>query len=288
VLILFITPKNSGLKICSDILSDFIVTPKRIILRGEDIPQFIEISDKRIIGITGEDLFKEYNLKYPKTNLGIIERINWNKLSFTSPRLCLLGPKEKIIENLGKELKICINEKYKRIAETFLVKLKSIKKIKFEKIYFKGSTEEIYKQGMVDLVIDIVFSGESAKRYGLKVYEEIFNSQIVIIGKKDYFRCLEEKINFSIKDLYNLIESKKNEIFESNSYTKKLFKEEQLLKEKILEEAEELIESNSREESIWEISDLIYFIIVFMVNNEISFDDVNKELFRRNKRVKSS
>jgi len=42
----------------------------------------------------------------------------------------------------------------------------------------------MFSRGLVDLVVDIVYSGKSAEEAGLEVYDKIFSSDIVIIGCK--------------------------------------------------------------------------------------------------------
>ena len=142
---------------------------------------------KKAIGITGEDLLKEFLLENRDTEVKIIKRILWvdNNLIFKKPTLCLLGPKGKRLNELAKKLKICVNSKYKRLAKKRCLNFLKDKGYSFEKIYVSGSTEEFFSNGVVDLVIDIVCSGKSAKKAGLKIYDKIFESDIVIIGGKN-------------------------------------------------------------------------------------------------------
>jgi len=66
------------------------------------------------------------------------------------------------------------------------------------------------------------------------------------------------------------------------SYTATLTPER--VREKIEEEAEELIEANGRDEVIWETADLLYFINVLMHREGVSWQDVLDELDRRHKK----
>lgn len=65
------------------------------------------------------------------------------------------------------------------------------------------------------------------------------------------------------------------------SYTKKLFEDPELLREKLLEEAEELAEAEDGEETTWEAADLLYFTMVAMVRGGVSLVAVEEELTRR-------
>ena len=192
-MIIFIIPKNSGLKSkAEETLKRLNLSGKIIEIRGEDIPCFVSKlikENKQVIGITGEDLFKEFTLNNYNTNLDIIERIKWQEdtYQFKKPALCLLGPENKNFQDLDKKsLKICINYKYKELAKKGILNILENKGYKFEKIYVSGATEEFFAKGIVDLVIDIVCSGKSAKEVGLKVYNKIFESDIVIIGRKKW------------------------------------------------------------------------------------------------------
>jgi len=198
---IIVTPKNSKLAYCKDIALAYckdksIDTSELLEVRGEDVPLFIEnmIKEKnKALGVTGEDLFREYQLDNPNTQLSILKKVEWTdkKSLFGKPALCLLGPKGKKLSDLPKKLKICISSKYKTISKRYLNNLET-EGYDFEKIYVSGSAEETFSKGIVDLVIDIVYTGDSAKNAGLEVYETLFLSDFVVIGKiaipiKKYF-----------------------------------------------------------------------------------------------------
>lgn len=185
-MIIFILPKNSGLSNCKDLIKDY--SGEILEVRGEDVPLFVfELSKlkKKVIGITGEDLLKEFLLENKNTGIELISRISWSDPGclFGKPTLCLLGDKNKSIEDLNKRVRVCINRKYSKIAKKYLSKLED-KGFTFEKIYLSGATEQTIKNNVADLVIDIVYSGKSAEEAGLEVYDKIFSSDIVIIGGK--------------------------------------------------------------------------------------------------------
>jgi ATP phosphoribosyltransferase len=278
-LIVFIVPKNSGLEICYGYIEKYKSKDTKIVkVRGEDVPFFVENlinQGKKVIGITGEDLFNEFKLK-SNSKIEIIEKITWNdsRFIFRKPSLCLLGPKEKKLESLPKNLKICINSKYEEIANNFITSLEE-KGYFIDKIYTSGATEEFYSSGISDLVIDIVCTGVSIEKAGLSVYEKLFSSDIVVVGK------LENEV-FSLETLYEIIKQRTNSSNEK-SYTKKLINNPGLLKRKIIEEAGEVITANNKEELIWECSDLLYFLLVFMSINNIFLEDIYKENQRRDK-----
>lgn len=189
-LIIFIIPKNSGLVRCKNIIKEYNLSGDIIEVRGEDVPLIISKlikKGKKAIGITGEDLLKEFLLENRDTDIKIIKRVSWkdDNFVFQKPTLCLLGPKGKRIDELSKRLRVCINSKYKRLAKKYCLNFLKDKGYSFEKIYASGSTEEFFSNGIVDLVIEIVCSGKSAKKAGLKIYDKIFESDIIIVGGKN-------------------------------------------------------------------------------------------------------
>ncbi len=88
---------------------------------------------------------------------------------------------------------------------------------------------------------------------------------------------------FSFDMLYDLIKGRKSEKKEG-SYTTYLFEKglDKILK-KVGEECTEVIigSKNSREEAIYEISDLAYHVLVLMVELGISLEDIKEELAKR-------
>lgn len=200
-------PKNSGLEAyCTELEC---LPNEKVIVRAEDVPVFVEQmlqNGKSVIGLTGEDLFREYKLKNVISKVNVIEKIPWLDESaiFNKPSLCLLGPIGKKLKNLARakqgfaepeklqlfldtsstKPRVAINSKYKFLSEKYLKELKS-KNFDFERVYLNGCTEEAYKMGLCDLVIDIVYSGKSAREAGLAIYERIMESDIVLLGVKE-------------------------------------------------------------------------------------------------------
>lgn len=72
------------------------------------------------------------------------------------------------------------------------------------------------------------------------------------------------------------------------SFTRKLANDAQMLRTKLLEEAEELSEASQTDdvhEIAWEAADVLYFSLVAMLKNGVSLDKVHQELARRMNRV---
>jgi phosphoribosyl-ATP pyrophosphohydrolase/phosphoribosyl-AMP cyclohydrolase len=56
------------------------------------------------------------------------------------------------------------------------------------------------------------------------------------------------------------------------------------VREKIEEEAEELIEAEGKADVVWEVADLLYFVNVLMHREGVSWKDVLGELDKRHKK----
>ena len=89
-----------------------------------------------------------------------------------------------------------------------------------------------------------------------------------------------------LNELYSLIENRKNNPVQ-DSYTTYLFTKglDKILK-KVGEEASEVIigaKNKNKDELVYEISDLVYHLLVLMVNENVKIDDIKNELLKRRK-----
>ncbi len=94
----------------------------------------------------------------------------------------------------------------------------------------------------------------------------------------------EDKNEFSLDGLYELLQGRKENLPEG-SYTTYLFEKgiDKILK-KVGEECTEVIiagKANDKKETIYEIADLCYHVMVMMVEMGISLEDVRSELASR-------
>ena len=195
MIIFIVAPKNSGLAQYRERALSLIQggKPRIIEVRGEDVPfwtnQFLQ-SGRNAVGLTGEDLYKEYILGNGNENgsscIRILKKIEWSDSCalFSKPCLCLLGPEGKSICDLGQTSTIAISSKYKKIADEYLKDLEQ-KGYSFKRIYVKGCVELSCAEGIADIVIDIVYSGKSLKKNRLCVYDQIMQSDFLILGGSD-------------------------------------------------------------------------------------------------------
>jgi phosphoribosyl-ATP pyrophosphohydrolase len=94
----------------------------------------------------------------------------------------------------------------------------------------------------------------------------------------------------AIEELYNVIEDRKKNPIE-DSYTNYLFTKglDKILK-KVGEETTEVViasKNGKKEEEVPELCDLIYHIVVLMVNQEVTLEEIEEELEKRRKKIKN-
>ena len=87
----------------------------------------------------------------------------------------------------------------------------------------------------------------------------------------------------TLENLFNLArERKKNPL--KGSYTNKLLSDKSLIKAKVLEEINELIEAVEKgTNKIHEAADVFYHLIMYLESNSIKIEDVMEELNKRKK-----
>ena len=91
------------------------------------------------------------------------------------------------------------------------------------------------------------------------------------------YSCFGDK-RFSLHELYDIVESRiKNP--SPGSYTATL--DDRKVREKLIEEVNEVVEANSRDDIVWEAADVLYFLTVLLAREGINFDEVLWELRRR-------
>ncbi len=97
----------------------------------------------------------------------------------------------------------------------------------------------------------------------------------------DRYSCFaSQKRPFDLNRLTALLAKRKQQLPE-NSFTTQLFKSAEFRAEKILEEADELIEAQSFEEVRWEAADLIFFALVDALAKGVNIKNITTELRSR-------
>ncbi len=147
---------------------------------------------------------------------------------------------------------------------------------------------------------ELWLKGETSGNYQhiVSITADCDNDALVVVVEKDGPAChtgtdscftkplyqSEELSEFSLEGLYELLLGRKAEMPEG-SYTTYLFQKgvDKMLK-KIGEESTEVIiagKANDKKETIYEIADLAYHVMVLMCEMGISVEDVHRELASR-------
>jgi phosphoribosyl-ATP pyrophosphohydrolase/phosphoribosyl-AMP cyclohydrolase len=93
--------------------------------------------------------------------------------------------------------------------------------------------------------------------------------------------CFSTEKKYSLEFLQNIIAERfRNPA--PGSYTATL--DDDLVRDKIMEEAKELCEAKDKDEIVWEAADLLYFATVLMTRAGVSIQDILDELDRRHKK----
>ena len=142
--------------------------------------------------------------------------------------------------------------------------------------YFSRSRNKLWKKGET--------SGNTQKFIRMRVdcNRDALLATVVQRGSachRGSYSCFGDR-KYTLYELYEIIKERLNNPSQ-DSYTSSLT--DSLLKEKIMEEAEELIDTLTEEETVWEAADLFYFITVMLAKRGVEIDQVFRELERRRK-----
>lgn len=141
-----------------------------LFLRDDDIPEYVQdgVCD---LGIVGENIVIEKKAKVKELS----------RLGFGNCRLAVAVPQESPIDSIKQLQDKRIATSYPSALSQFLRK----KKIKAELIQIRGSVEIAPSLDLADAIADLVSSGNTMRRNGLRELEEIFSSEAVLIQRKN-------------------------------------------------------------------------------------------------------
>tara|TARA_Y100000310_G_scaffold310802_1_gene356421 strand:- start:4762 stop:5979 length:1218 start_codon:yes stop_codon:yes gene_type:complete len=92
----------------------------------------------------------------------------------------------------------------------------------------------------------------------------------------DSYSCFGDR-EFFLEDLYSVVLDRVRNP-KKKSYTSRLAEDEKKIMAKIKEEAEEVVNYTSRDNLVWELADLQYFLMILMAKKGIAYSDVLNEL----------
>ena len=164
-----------------------------LFLRDDDIPEYVQdgVAD---IGIVGEDVVLE-----KEADVEIIKRLSYGKC-----RLMLAGPEDRNIPELDQINGKRVATSYPKILSNFFRNNKIDAKI----IQISGSVEIAPSLGIADYICDIVSTGNTLKLNKLKKFITVFDSEAVLIGRKNIASDPEKYLK--LKSLILRIESALN------------------------------------------------------------------------------
>ena len=134
---------------------------------------------------------------------------------------------------------------------------------------------------------ELWLKGETSGNYQhiVSITADCDKDALVVIVEPDGPAChSDSRSEFSLEGLYELLEGRKHDMPEG-SYTSYLFNKglDKILK-KVGEECTEVIiaaKAEDKRETVYEIADLAYHVMVLMVEAGISVEDVHRELASR-------
>lgn len=154
--------------------------------------------------------------------------------------------------------------------------------------FFSRSRQELWRKGETSGNVQHIVSITADCDYDALVVQVIKDGPACHLGTDSCFTSVlfeDEKVQaFALETLYDLLVQRNNERPEK-SYTTYLFEKgkEKILK-KVGEECTEVVigaMKNDKNETIYEISDLCYHILVLMVEMGITVDEIKQELASR-------
>ena len=257
----------------------YTIVDKEGCMKGTDvdaIKALQSITNKRITaagGISSIDEIKLLDGRGIDCQLGMA--IYTGKIKLNEAFISLLdfeknnGLIPTVVQNVNKDvLMVAYSNK-----ESLLQALKTNKST-----YFSRSRQKIWQKGET--------SGNRQELVNVK-YDCDKDTLLFMVKQNNVachsgrYSCFFDK-EFSFDDLYELMLDRINNP-KQGSYTAKLIENNELLKKKINEEAFEVITAGTKDELVWEVADLTYFVMVLMAKNGITIDNIRKELWGRRK-----
>ncbi len=272
---------ENGIKSLQTYCNSFLITDikKEGMLKGINldlIRRIKELTSNNLIyagGVTNKDDIK--NLAYNEIDIQIGMSIYSGKLSLADAFISTLKFQNNLIPCITED------EEKNTLMLAYCNPQSLYKTFTTGKVtYYSRSRSKLWTKGET--------SGNIQKL--LKARTDCDNDTILFTVKqknnachKKTYSCFGEK-PFSIKKLENVLNDRifGRDFENKKSYTKSLSISQ--TKKKLMEEAFELTEANSKEEIIWEAADLFYFSLVYILKNKVSFDDVLDKLEQRRKK----
>lgn len=148
-----------------------------LFLRDDDIPEYVQdgVAD---IGIVGENVVIE-----KEADIDTIQKLGYGKC-----RLMIAIPEDKNMLSLDELNGKRVATSYPKILANFFRNNKIDAKI----IQISGSVEIAPSLGIADCICDIVSTGNTLKLNKLKKFTNVFDSEAILIGNKNFDKDSEK------------------------------------------------------------------------------------------------
>lgn len=144
--------------------------------------------------------------------------------------------------------------------------------------YYSRSRKELWTKGLTSGNVQALVNARFDCDFDTLLFKVVQTNNACHL---DRYSCFGDK-EFNLQELYDVIKNRKEELPEK-SFTTKLFKDPFFLKRKIMEEAFEVVNFEQGDGLQWEVADLAYFVLTFMVQNNVSIEEVLSNLASRAK-----
>ncbi len=251
-----------------------------IAARGEDIGQRVDDCIARgdtTYGLTGDDLFDEYQIGNPNSPLVVLNTFDWFDASaqFNRPALCLMNQQGQLPKS-PVTVSIAVNRKYELTSRTYLEDTFGKSGIEFSVVLYAGDTENTVAEGTHDWCVEIVYRGENSSesaisKMGIKIVEIVRFSDISLVGKETRNPWSEEYGRI-LKVAENPTDSGTSQLLSNNNEIAK----------KIGEECAEFVRAFTLGEGIpEELNGVIYAMMVAAAKQRIAWKDIEADLMAR-------
>jgi phosphoribosyl-ATP pyrophosphohydrolase len=147
-------------------------------------------------------------------------------------------------------------------------------------VYFSRSRNEIWEKGLTSGNVQRLVSCRLDCDRDAILFTVDQENGACHKGTYSCFSNIDTSAKFSLAKLFQTLKERKATSPEK-SYSASLFRDRELLFEKIREESSEVINFTSKENLRWEIADLLYFLSVLAVAEGIEWKDIEAELAGR-------
>ena len=255
-----------------------------LLRRGEDIPkevfEFFQ-NGELMLGVTGDDLFDEFQLRQPESGLQVVNIYDWfdREARYFRPATCFISRTGRL-EDIPESAKVGVNSKYLLSSRVYFEEMPQLKGKALVVSAYAGGVDESVADGRNDFCVDVVYAGDTIDKLGLKVIgEPIRFTDLVVVGP---FREVSPIGRAMESEYAALVERLRNP---SGSYTSRLLQgEEGGMRRKLGEEALEVVMAAFGEGNLLEeLADLEYAKTGVMANHGLTLEQLAAVMMARQK-----